>query len=484
MKRELKKIEKEMTSQIREARFAFPLFLMKTISLYAIIVATILFFIISLLIVSYAYPSTSFYTVPVSILLAYILIYNSIIYRGDWLDRYVGLENKTKSFKNKVAIDNETRERFGLYLERVLIAVKDEEVSVEELKEIKKIHLKLKQLSKYFEREPKEIRRIREAIKSKEKAFELHEQSLRVRSKPAIGKAQKPTNDRDNLARVSNKVELPVTENSEVEEIKEEDAQETTLIDKPIVEKSVSKDPILKEIQNEIDITLLLEETEDEVVSIPETPIDEIQIPDTSELDIQELFDIEHQDLNANSQLTLFVENELDRDKVTELKERKPLRRKPKIVEKKKIRKIVNRRKDYFNDKLKAKEIGDLGEMLVFEYELNRLKELNLPNWRSRVRHIAKDEGDGAGYDIVSADKNRNEIFIEVKTTTNNNDFFITSNELKVMEQKKKQYYIYRVFLDTVHNDSRVEIYAGEKEIKEYFTFIPSKFKVSLKSKI
>ncbi len=198
-------------------------------------------------------------------------------------------------------------------------------------------------------------------------------------------------------------------------------------------------------------------------------------------MDIQELFDIKEEDLNANPQLTLFDNNELDEGKVTDLKERKPFRRKTKTIEKGKIRKIVTRNKDYLNYNLKAKKIGDIGERLVFEYELNKLRELNIPNWNFRVKHISKDEGDGDGYDIISADKNGNTIYIEVKTTTNDSDFFITSNELKVMGQKGNQYYIYRVFLDTIHNDSRVEIYAGEKEIKEYFTFTPNMYKVSLR---
>ena len=64
------------------------------------------------------------------------------------------------------------------------------------------------------------------------------------------------------------------------------------------------------------------------------------------------------------------------------------------------------------------------------------------------MRKVAKLDGDGLGYDILSYDKNGHEIYIEVKTTSGAEDasIFITANELKMSEEHPEQYYLYRVY--------------------------------------
>ncbi|MEW6258175.1 MAG: DUF3883 domain-containing protein, partial [Pseudomonadota bacterium] len=60
-------------------------------------------------------------------------------------------------------------------------------------------------------------------------------------------------------------------------------------------------------------------------------------------------------------------------------------------------------------------EIGRLGEEYVLEYENRRLNELGINRTGRPQAKFLSDVG--AGYDILSLDKNGNNIFIEVKTT-------------------------------------------------------------------
>ena len=68
-----------------------------------------------------------------------------------------------------------------------------------------------------------------------------------------------------------------------------------------------------------------------------------------------------------------------------------------------------------------------------------------------RIKWVSKED-DSIGYDIVSFDigkfNNVQEKYIEVKSTdeSNTNAFYISANELKTMEELKKQYFIYRVY--------------------------------------
>lgn len=99
---------------------------------------------------------------------------------------------------------------------------------------------------------------------------------------------------------------------------------------------------------------------------------------------------------------------------------------------------------NYLNSK-----IGNIGELEYFEY----LKLL--PN----TYHVAKDYGDGFGYDIYSYDeKNEKEQLIEVKTTTNPDKelFSLNDNEYKTMvdslDNPNAEYYVCLMHIDTLNN--------------------------------
>ncbi|MEE9338314.1 MAG: DUF3883 domain-containing protein [Methylococcaceae bacterium] len=95
-------------------------------------------------------------------------------------------------------------------------------------------------------------------------------------------------------------------------------------------------------------------------------------------------------------------------------------------------------------------EIGLKGELFVMEEEKEKLLSLGM-NDHSYPKHVAL-ESMHFGYDILSLDKDGNEIFIEVKTTTRSkNDhhaktFFMSTNEYKVFTENKNKYKLYRIY--------------------------------------
>lgn len=102
---------------------------------------------------------------------------------------------------------------------------------------------------------------------------------------------------------------------------------------------------------------------------------------------------------------------------------------------------------DYMQQAKTNKDIGDAGEEFVYQYERSQVKKYKLEN-QKQVRRVAKLDGDGLGYDILSYDKNGKEKYIEVKTTSGKEagSIFITANELKMSEEYPDQYYLYRVY--------------------------------------
>ena len=101
-------------------------------------------------------------------------------------------------------------------------------------------------------------------------------------------------------------------------------------------------------------------------------------------------------------------------------------------------------KKDYEKSNRQNKLIGNLGELLVMQYEQERLKDKKNKN----PDHKSVKDGDGLGYDILSYDDSGNEIFIEVKTTTGNynSTFYITQNELECSNRYPDKYCLYRLY--------------------------------------
>lgn len=90
---------------------------------------------------------------------------------------------------------------------------------------------------------------------------------------------------------------------------------------------------------------------------------------------------------------------------------------------------------------------GNFGELWAINFEKDRLRELNIDT--DLVRHAAKEDGDGCGYDIKSVENDgKTPRYIEVKTTTGDETqlIYFTDNELAFSMHNKEHYYIYRVY--------------------------------------
>ncbi len=95
------------------------------------------------------------------------------------------------------------------------------------------------------------------------------------------------------------------------------------------------------------------------------------------------------------------------------------------------------------------RSLGKAGEAFVLEVEKQRLLENNRADLAQKVRWVATEDGDGAGYDVLSFDQTGCERLIEVKTTNGaaRTPFFLTRNEREFATERPEQWRIYRVHL-------------------------------------
>jgi hypothetical protein len=108
------------------------------------------------------------------------------------------------------------------------------------------------------------------------------------------------------------------------------------------------------------------------------------------------------------------------------------------------IRKFDPIERDYRNRRL-----GSAGEEFVVELERRRLTETRRPDLARGVRWVAREEGDGAGYDVLSFDDSSQPRLIEVKTTNGSarTPFYLSRNECEIASEKPDAWRIYRVHL-------------------------------------
>jgi hypothetical protein len=95
------------------------------------------------------------------------------------------------------------------------------------------------------------------------------------------------------------------------------------------------------------------------------------------------------------------------------------------------------------------RSLGTAGEAFVLDVERRRLAEADRIDLSRRVRWVAQEDGDGAGYDVLSYNFSGRERFIEVKTTNGaaRTPFFLSRNECDLASERPKAWCIYRVHL-------------------------------------
>lgn len=95
------------------------------------------------------------------------------------------------------------------------------------------------------------------------------------------------------------------------------------------------------------------------------------------------------------------------------------------------------------------RSLGKAGEEFVFSLERQRLTEADRTDLARKVRWVAMEDGDGAGYDVLSFDFGGAERLLEVKTTNGSarTPFFLTRTEREVAADRPRDWRIYRVHL-------------------------------------
>jgi hypothetical protein len=108
------------------------------------------------------------------------------------------------------------------------------------------------------------------------------------------------------------------------------------------------------------------------------------------------------------------------------------------------VRKFDPVERDYRN-----RTLGKAGEGFVLDVERRRLVGADRSDLARRVRWVAAEDGDGAGYDVLSFDLTGRERLLEVKTTNGSarTPFFLTRNECDLATERPEDWRIYRVHL-------------------------------------
>ncbi len=96
---------------------------------------------------------------------------------------------------------------------------------------------------------------------------------------------------------------------------------------------------------------------------------------------------------------------------------------------------------------LRNRALGKRGEELVFQFEKLRLLQIDR-NLSDKVRWVSDEDGDGAGYDILSFEPDGRERLIEVKTTQGieTTPFYLSRNELDLSKERPDAFKIVRLY--------------------------------------
>jgi hypothetical protein len=110
------------------------------------------------------------------------------------------------------------------------------------------------------------------------------------------------------------------------------------------------------------------------------------------------------------------------------------------------------------------RSLGVAGEEWVVELEREQLRRAGHDDLAAAVRWVARDDGDGAGYDIRSFGTDGAERLIEVKTTNlgPHTPFYITRWEIEVSRRTSLAWSLYRVH--GFARDPRIYVLAGSIE--------------------
>jgi hypothetical protein len=97
---------------------------------------------------------------------------------------------------------------------------------------------------------------------------------------------------------------------------------------------------------------------------------------------------------------------------------------------------------------IRNKALGDAGEEMVYEHERRSLLDIGRADLAANVRWISREEGDGAGFDILSFSDRGEKKFVEVKTTVGSErtPFFVSRNEHEFCRKNAEHYSLMRLY--------------------------------------
>lgn len=132
---------------------------------------------------------------------------------------------------------------------------------------------------------------------------------------------------------------------------------------------------------------------------------------------------------------------------------------------------------DYVQKAKSDAEIGEFGEKLALEYEVERLTALGRQDLAALVRRVSI-KSDAFGYDIESYDligTKIKKIYIEVKTTVNklDVDFQVSRNEVETSNSKKDTYCLFRIYDAKNINPKFYKVYG---KLEDHFELNPITF--------
>jgi Domain of unknown function (DUF3883) len=136
------------------------------------------------------------------------------------------------------------------------------------------------------------------------------------------------------------------------------------------------------------------------------------------------------------------------------------------------IRKFDPVERDHLN-----RSLGTAGEQFVLDLERRRLAAAGRPDLVRNIRWVAAEEGDAAGYDVLSFQPTGTQQLLEVKTTNGNarTPFFLTRNERALASQRPTEWRIYRVHLFA----TEPRVFTLEPPLEQIANLAPETWRVS-----
>lgn len=130
---------------------------------------------------------------------------------------------------------------------------------------------------------------------------------------------------------------------------------------------------------------------------------------------------------------------------------------------------------NYLEREQRNQNLGMLGEELVIEFEKWNLIHQGREKFAEQVRWISKEEGDGAGFDILSRNLNGTDKYIEVKTTklAKETPIFFSKNELDFSVENSRNFHLYRVF----NFDEQAKMFTRNGALNQICRSVPVSFK-------